>query len=83
MIQYCGITSKQIPFIAEVNEDKFGCFTPGSNIPIISESEAMDMKPDYLFVFPWHFKNNILQREKGFLQNGGKIIFPLPDIEIV
>ncbi len=83
MIQYCGITSKQIPFIAEVNKDKFGCFTPGSNIPIISESEAMEMKPDYLLVFPWHFKNNILQREKVFLQNGGKIIFPLPDIEIV
>ena len=83
LLQYCNLTSKQIPFIAEVNEDKFGSFTPGSLIPIISESEAKAMKPDYFLVLPWHFKNNILSREKEFIANGGKFIFPLPEIEII
>ena len=41
------------------------------------------LKPDYLLVFPWHFKNFILQKEKNYLNQGGKLIFPLPDIEIV
>jgi hypothetical protein len=66
-----------------VNEEKFGAFTPGTNIPIISEKEAKAMKPDYFFVLPWHFKDSILRREKEYIEQGGKFIFPLPEIEIV
>ena len=83
LLQFCGLTNKHIPFIAEVNEDKFGCFTPGTNIPIISDKEALGMNPDYFLVLPWHFKNSILEREKEYLANGGKFIFPLPEIEII
>ena len=83
ILQYCGFNESLIPAIAEVNPEKFGSFTPGSNIPIISENEAKKMKPDYFLVFPWHFKHNILEREKSFINQGGKFIFPLPEIEIV
>jgi hypothetical protein len=83
LLQFCGLTSKHIPYIADVNEDKFGCFTPGTHIPIISEEEARAMKPDYFLVFPWHFKHSILEREREFMERGGKFIFPLPEIEIV
>ncbi len=83
LLQFCGLNSKHIPFIADVNEDKYGSFTPGTNIPIISEKEARAMKPDYFFVLPWHFKSGILEREKDFIEHGGKFIFPLPEIEIV
>lgn len=83
LMQFCGFTPAQIPYIAEINEDKFGAFTPGTNIPIISEKEARSMNPDYFLVLPWHFKESILQREKEFLKKGGKFIFPLPEIEIL
>lgn len=83
LLQFCGITKEHIPYIAEVNPDKFGSFTPGTNIPIISEAEAKAMNPDYFLVLPWHFKDNILSREQEYLQNGGKFIFPLPEIEII
>ena len=83
LLQFCNLTKDDIPYIAEVNEDKFGAFTPGTGIKIISESEAKKMKPDYFLVLPWHFKASILEREKEYLENGGKFIFPLPDIEII
>lgn len=83
MLQFCGFTAEDIPAIAEVNEDKFGCYCPGTGIPIISEAEAHAMKPDYFIVLPWHFKNGILEREQEFLKGGGKMIFPFPEIEIV
>jgi hypothetical protein len=83
LLQHCGVTPDLLPAIAEVNKDKFGCFTPGTNIPIISEAEAHAMKPDYLLVLPWHFRDNIIQREDAFLRQGGRLIFPLPDVEIV
>ena len=83
VLQFCGLTSNEIPAIAEVNPDKFGCYTPGANIPIISEEDAHAMKPDYFLVLPWHFKDGILRREKEYLAAGGKMIFPFPEIEIV
>ncbi len=83
ILQYCGLTTAEIPAIAEVNPDKFGAFTPGTHIPIISETDAHAQQPDYLLVMPWHFRENLIQREANFLARGGKMIFPLPEISIV
>ena len=83
LLQFCGLSNKDIPVIAEVNPDKFGAFTPGTNIPILSEAEVKAMKPDYMLVLPWHFRDNIIQREAEYLSSGGKLIFPMPEIEIV
>jgi hypothetical protein len=83
VLQFCGVTTAELAAIAEVNSDKFGAYTPGTNIPIVSEAEARAMKPDYFLVLPWHFKDGIVQREAQFLANGGRMIFPFPEIEIV
>lgn len=83
LLQFCGFTDKDISAIAEINRDKFGCYTPGTHIPIVSEEEARKLNPDYYLVLPWHFKDGIVHREQEFLANGGKLIFPLPEIEIV
>ncbi|MFC5438087.1 class I SAM-dependent methyltransferase [Rhodanobacter umsongensis] len=83
LLQFCQFGPQQIPAIAEVNAEKFGAYTPGTLIPIISEEDARAMRPDYFLVLPWHFKSTIVQREKEYLASGGKLIFPLPEIEIV
>lgn len=83
LLQFCQFGPEQIPAIAEVNAEKFGAYTPGTLIPIIPEAEARAMRPDYFLVLPWHFKAGIVQREKEYLAGGGKLIFPLPEIEIV
>jgi hypothetical protein len=83
VLQFCGLTEADIPGIAEVNPEKFGCVTPGTHIPIFSEEEAKASNPDYYLVLPWHFKDGIVRREKEFLARGGRMIFPFPEIEIV
>lgn len=83
ILQYCGITEKEIPYIAEVNKDKFGSFTPGTLIPIISEQEARKMNPNLFMVLPWHFRENIVKRESDYLSSGGHLFFPLPKLEVV
>ena len=83
ILQFSKIDNKLIKYIGEVNKFKFNKFTPGSKIKIISEEKLKKLKPDYLLVLPWHFKDHILKRENKFMQNGGKFIFPLPDIEII
>jgi len=83
LLQYCNLNSKEIKYIGEVNKFKFNRYTPGSKIKIISEQKLKKMKPDYLLVLPWHFKDNIIKKEKAYLNSGGKLLFPLPDIEII
>jgi len=83
ILQLCGLTADDIPYFAEVNPDKFGSYTPGTLIPIISETEARVMQPDYFLVMPWHFRENLINRERAYLHQGGKLIFPLPVLEIV
>jgi len=83
ILQFCNITENDIPFIAEVNIDKFGSYTPGTFIPIVSEEEAKAMKPDYFMVLPWHFRKNIVARERDFLKLGGRLFFPLPTLDVV
>lgn len=80
LLQYCGITADDIEYVGEVNREKFGCYTPGTYIPIIPESELLEKNPDYLLVLPWHFR--------GFFVGGGKfkrynLLFPLPRLEVV
>lgn len=83
LLQFCNLTTNELPYVAEVNEDKFGAYTPGTKIPIISETEAKKMKPDSFFVLPWHFKKGILEREAAFMAQGGKMVFPLPEFDSV
>ena len=83
LLQFCGFTPADIEAIAEVNPYKFGRVTPGTGIPIVSEDEMRERRPDYLVVFPWHFRDNIVEREEEYLRGGGRLIFPLPEIEIV
>jgi hypothetical protein len=83
ILQYCGIGPDLLSYIAEVNEDKFGCFTPGTRIPIVSEADALARGPDVMLVLPWHFRENILRRYSHWLDRGILMLFPLPEIEVV
>jgi hypothetical protein len=83
ILQYCGLSEREMAAIAEVNPEKFGRFTPGTLIPIISEKEAHARKPDCFLVLPWHFRENLLEREKAFLNAGGKMLFPLPELQCI
>src|SRR5262249_44273949 len=81
LLQFCNLTAADLPAIAEVNEDKFGAYTPRTLIPIRSEAEVRALQPDYLLVLPWHFKQGIVGREAAYLAAGGRLGFPLPRVE--
>ena len=83
ILQYFKIDNNKINYIAERNKNKYGLFTPGTNIKIISEKTSRDLSPHYYLVLPWHFKNEILKRERNIIKKGIKFIFPLPKIKIV
>jgi hypothetical protein len=81
ILQYCGFGPQDIAAIGEVNADKVGRFTPSSHIPIVADADVLEC--DYLLVLPWHFRSGIVERMHGYLQDGGRLIFPLPTLEVV
>ena len=83
ILQFLNLNNKIINYAVERNKQKIGAITIGSNIKIISEQMSKRLNPDYYLVLPWHFKNEILNREKEFVRKGGNLIFPLPKIQII
>ena len=82
ILQWCDLNNMHIEYAAERNPDKYGAYTLGTNIPIISEAESRAMNPDYYLVLPWHFKKEFVEREKEALEKGTGFIFPIPNIDI-
>lgn len=83
LLQYFGLDSELITAAAERNPMKWGKKTIGTLIPIISEEQARQEKPDYFLILPWAFLKEFREREKEFFQNGGKFIVPLPNFEVI
>jgi NDP-4-keto-2,6-dideoxyhexose 3-C-methyltransferase len=80
LLQYYGISDKDLQVIGEVNSEKYGKYTPGSLIPIISEDLVLESDFEYLLILPWHFKDFFINNKKF---KGKKLIFPLPNVHIV
>jgi SAM-dependent methyltransferase len=83
LLQYFNLDCTLITAAAERNPDKWGKWTVGTHIPIVSEGEARAAKPDYFLVLPWHFLNEFIERERNFLIQGGKFIVPLPEFRVI
>jgi len=83
ILQYYGLDSTLITAASERSPEKWGKYTVGSWIPIVSEEEARKAKPDYFLVLPWAFFDEFYQREKEWRAGGGKFIVPLPEFRVV
>ena len=79
LLQFCKIDENILPYIGEVNQEKFGSYTPGTYIPIVDEKELLKRKPDYVLVLPWHFRKYFESQPR---YKGLTFVYPLPDLNI-
>ena len=82
LLQYANIDETYMKYAVERNPNKIGKMT-STGIKIIGEEQMREDPPDYLFVLPWHFRDEIIKREHAFLENGGQFIFPFPNFEVL
>lgn len=82
LLQYANIGETDMKYAVERNPNKVGKMT-STGIEIISEETMRESPAEYLLVLPWHFRNEIVEREAEFLKNGGQLVFPFPRFEIV
>lgn len=83
VLNYSNLNSKKIDYICDANKKKYGRFTPGTNIKIISKEKMRILNPKYLLVLIWSFRSEIIKQELSYLKKGGTLIFHLPKFHII
>ena len=82
VFNYCGIRSDLIEFITDTTPDKQGTLAPGSYIPVVARDIVNLNEYDYAFLGAWNFKDLIANKEREFVENGGKFITHVPEIMV-
>jgi hypothetical protein len=83
LLNYCGIRTDFIEFTVDRNPYKQGKFLPGTHIPILHPSKLEEARPDYIFILPWNFKDEILAQLSHARDWGAKFIVPIPEATVV
>ena len=83
LLNYCHIGPELLDFMTEKSRLKIGLYTPGTHIPIFSDSTLIEKQPDYALLLAWNFADEIIENLKEYREKGGKFIIPIPEPRIV
>ncbi|HEX3903435.1 MAG TPA: class I SAM-dependent methyltransferase [Polyangia bacterium] len=83
LLNYCGIRQDFLDFTVDRNPYKQGRFLPGTHIPIFAPEKIDQERPDYVFILPWNFKDEIMTQLAHIRSWGGKFIVPIPQAVVV
>ena len=83
LLNYCGITSEQIPYTVDRSPFKQGLFLPGSHIPIEAPEKIREDQPDYVIILPWNLRNEITEQLSYIRDWGGRFVIPIPEVRLL
>lgn len=83
LLNYCGITRKDLPYVVDKSPLKVGLLTPGSHVPVLPVSALLERQPDYLLILAWNFADEIMAQQREYQARGGKFIVPIPRPRVV
>lgn len=78
LLQACGLTTAEVDFVSDNTPFKQGKLLPGTHIPVRSPEEAREAEPDYYLLLAWNYAEEIVAKERAYLDRGGKFIVPIP-----
>ena len=83
LLNHCGIRSDLLSYTVDRSPLKQGKFLPGTHIPIYAPERLAETKPDYILVLPWNLREEISRQLSYVASWGGKLVFPIPELEVV
>jgi 2-polyprenyl-3-methyl-5-hydroxy-6-metoxy-1,4-benzoquinol methylase len=83
ILNYCGIGPDLIEYISDTTPIKQGKFTPGMHIPVMPYEAFKANPPDYAVLFAWNHAEEIMAKEKAFMEAGGRWIVHVPKVQVL
>ncbi|MGY1711354.1 methyltransferase domain-containing protein [Geodermatophilus sp. SYSU D00758] len=82
LLNHCGIRADLLRYTVDRNPHKQGRFLPGTHIPILAPDVIVEDRPDYVLVLPWNLRKEITDQLAYIREWGGRIVVPIPALEI-
>jgi hypothetical protein len=82
LLNYCGIRTDFLEYTVDRNPYKHGKFLPGTRIPIFGPEKIRETKPDYVFILPWNFRDEIMEQCSYIKEWGGRFVVPIPEVRV-
>ncbi|TQS27776.1 class I SAM-dependent methyltransferase [Microbispora sp. KK1-11] len=83
LLNHCGIRPDLLSYTVDRNPYKHGRFTPGTRIPVLPPERIEQDRPDYVLVLPWNLRAEITEQLAHVRDWGGRLVFPIPRLEVV
>jgi hypothetical protein len=83
LLNYCGIRPDLLAYTVDRNPYKHGRFTPGTRIPVLPPEQIAADRPDYVLVLPWNLRTELTEQLSYVREWGGRLVFPIPTLEVV
>ena len=83
LLNHCGIRPDLVQYTVDRSPFKQGKFLPGTHIPIYAPERLAETRPDYIVVLPWNLKDEISRQLEYVRSWGGRLVFPIPELELV
>ena len=83
LLNYSKVDKTLVKYVVDKNPLKQNKFLPGSHIPIVSEDQIIKLKPDYVIIFPWNLKSEIIKQLNYIKDWDGKFVLFQPKLEII
>ena len=83
LINFCGLSSKEIRFLVDDNPLKQNLFSPGAKIPVVPAAHLFEHPSDYVLIFAWNLAEEIIRKLEPLRKGGVKFMVPLPQPKIV
>ena len=83
LLNYCGIRPDLLAYTVDRNPYKHGRYTPGTRIPVLAPERIAEDRPDYVLVLPWNLRAELTEQLSYVREWGGRLVFPIPTLEIV
>jgi 2-polyprenyl-3-methyl-5-hydroxy-6-metoxy-1,4-benzoquinol methylase len=83
LLNYCGVKSDLVDYVVDANPNKRNKFLPGSHIPVLDEAHLKNNKPDYIIIFPWNIKDEVMKQLSYVKEWKGQFLIPIPKPELV
>jgi SAM-dependent methyltransferase len=83
LLNYCGVREDLLPYTVDRSPHKQGRFLPGTHIPIYAPQRIRESKPEYVLILPWNLRDEIVEQMAHVAQWGGKLVIPLPSVQVL